>query len=153
MSKKVRVMIAVLVATLLLAVSGTAAVMAQDDATAPERPGIERLLSRVASILGIGEDELAEAFQQARQEMQEECLASGNGTCEQRLNRFQEKWQEKRQEWPGPRHGQGRGHGFRGQDRGNFGASQATSGQQMTATAAGGQGTVATGFAGQGVLR
>ncbi len=89
MSKKMKVLIAVLVAVLTLALSGTVAVLAQEeDEPEPEEeelledlneimPGARmfastessELLSRVAEILGISEEELSDAFAQAKQEM------------------------------------------------------------------------------------
>ena len=93
MSKKVKILIAVLVAILTLTVSGTVAVLAQDD----EEPEFDEeelieeldeiaprvrlfmasiesneLLSRVSDILGISEEELSDAFTQAKQEMMAE---------------------------------------------------------------------------------
>lgn len=89
MSKKMKVLIAVLVAIITLTVSGTMAVLAQDD-DEPEpdeealieeldeivprgglfmASGSGELLFRVAGILGISEEELEDAFNQARQEM------------------------------------------------------------------------------------
>lgn len=84
MSKKVKVLVSVLVAVVLLTVGGTAVVMAQGEEPAPS-PEANRqmlmvtanttaLLARVAQILGITEDELGNAFQQARQEMRGEAF-------------------------------------------------------------------------------
>ena len=88
MSKKMKVLIAVLVAILTLTVSGAVAVLAQDeDEPEPDEEalieeqdevspklfavsiGSGELLSRVAEILGITEEELRDAFAQARQEI------------------------------------------------------------------------------------
>lgn len=79
MSKKMKILASVLVAVLLLTVGGTTLAMAQEEEE-PEpqeeefTPQIEAnaLLTRVAEILGISEEELREAFHQARQEMMEE---------------------------------------------------------------------------------
>jgi len=93
MSKKMKILIAVLVAILTLTVSGAMAVLAQDD----EEPEFDEeelieeldeiaprvrlfmasiesneLLSRVSDILGISEEELSDAFTQAKQEMMAE---------------------------------------------------------------------------------
>lgn len=77
MSKKVKVLASALVAVALLAVAGTTIVMAQEE-TAPEetlQAEANGLLTRVAEILGIGEEDLVNAFNQARQEMRDEaCL-------------------------------------------------------------------------------
>ncbi len=93
MSKKMKILIAVLVAILTLTVSGAMAVLAQDgeetefdeeelieelDEIAPRvrlfMASIEsnELLSRVSDILGISEEELSDAFTQAKQEMMAE---------------------------------------------------------------------------------
>lgn len=99
MSKKVKILVSVLVAAVLLTVGGVATVMAQEPALAPEvssksllasrvGPQIELsksfgylgdnmttgLLARVAGILDIPEEELTSAFKQARQEMKEEAF-------------------------------------------------------------------------------
>jgi len=79
MSKKMKVLISVLAAILLLAIGGTAMVMAQEE---PEEestpPALEAeasgLLARVAGILEIDEEDLVNAFEQARQEIQEEAF-------------------------------------------------------------------------------
>ena len=93
MSKKLKVLIAVLVAIITLTVSGTMAVLAQDDdePELDEEALIEELdeivprarlfmasiesgelLSKVADILGISEEELEDAFARARQEIMAE---------------------------------------------------------------------------------
>jgi hypothetical protein len=97
MSKKTKVLISVVVAMLVLAVGGTTMALAQEDdepvneeelveeevieeeELVPElfleiMPDVESdgLLERVAEILGISEEELREAFQEAREEMAEE---------------------------------------------------------------------------------
>jgi len=73
MSKKMKVLVAVLAAILVLAVGGTAVVIAQEEEP-PPTPETEAngLLPRVAEILGISQEELTSAFQQARQEMRQE---------------------------------------------------------------------------------
>lgn len=73
MSKKVKVLIALVVAMLLLAMGGTATVMAQEEESIPApRVGGEGVLARVANILDISQGELVSAFNQARQEMRQE---------------------------------------------------------------------------------
>lgn len=93
MSKKMKVLIAVLVAIITLTVSGAVAVLAQEDEELePEDEELieetdeilprvkffmatmesDGLLSRVAEILGISEAELSDAFAQAKQEMMAE---------------------------------------------------------------------------------
>ena len=100
MSKKVKVLVSVLVAAVLLTVGGTATVMAQDEPTrTPEAttkgrlatgvgPQIEfsksfgfvgdnmtaGLLTRVADNLGVTEEELANAYKLAWQEMKKEAF-------------------------------------------------------------------------------
>ena len=78
MSKKVKVLISVLVATLLLTVGATATVMAEGEAETTPLPEASEnaLLARVADILGIDEEDLINAFEQARQEMCEDAFTS-----------------------------------------------------------------------------
>jgi len=73
MSKKMRILISVLVAVLILTVSGAAIALAQEEEE-ESAPPVEAngLLTRVAEILGIPEEDLIGALQQARQEMMEE---------------------------------------------------------------------------------
>ena len=86
MSKKMKVLVSALVLVLLLAVGGTAVVLA-DEAEEPvnvlpvETNGV---LSRVAEILNIPEEDLAEAFRQAREEVREE-------RCEEAFNEALER--------------------------------------------------------------
>ncbi len=89
MSKKTKILIAVLVAILTLTVSGAMAVLAQDDdepeldeeelieETNEPMPGLrmfaaalapDKLLSRVSDILGISEEELRDAFEKAKED-------------------------------------------------------------------------------------
>lgn len=76
MSKKVKVLVSVLVAVVFLAAGSTAIVMAQEELAPEEAPQAEAngLLARVAEILGIDEEDLVNAFNQARQEMQAEAF-------------------------------------------------------------------------------
>ncbi len=78
MSKKVKVLVSVFVAVILLTVGGMATVLAQENdeevtATANET-GTNGLLARVAGILGIPQEELVDAFKEAKQEMREEAF-------------------------------------------------------------------------------
>jgi len=72
MSKKVKVLISVLVVALLLAVGAAATVMAQgeEETTPPPESSEKGLLERVADILGIEEEDLIDAFKQAQQEIE-----------------------------------------------------------------------------------
>ncbi len=84
MSKKVKILVSVLVAVVLLVAGGAAAVMAQGKESVPTpEPATKALmttanttgiLARVAEILGINEETLTNAFKQAQQEMREEAL-------------------------------------------------------------------------------
>ena len=67
MSKKVKVLIAVMLAILLVAV-GSTVVMAQEEPEPTPEAGAKGLLARVAENLGITDEELANAFREARQE-------------------------------------------------------------------------------------
>lgn len=104
MSKKMKVLIAVLVAILTLTVSGAVAVLAQEDEEVePDEEELlgelneimprvkmfvstesSEILSRVAEILGISEEELSDAFAQAKQEMMVE-------RCEEAFYEFLEQ--------------------------------------------------------------
>ncbi len=78
MSKKVRVLISALVATLLLTIGSVTTVMAEgeEETTPPPEATANGLLERVAGILGIDEEDLSNAFEQARQEMCEDAFTS-----------------------------------------------------------------------------
>jgi len=100
MSKKIKVLISMLVVVLLVTVIPATVVVAQEDETTPAPPtaGNDGLLARVAEILGISPDELAGAFNQARQGVREECQATDNcNICQENVNRFRERWVEKKQ--------------------------------------------------------
>lgn len=73
MSKKMKVLVSVLVAVLVFTVGGTAMVLAQDEEEEPvPEVAANSLLARVAEILGVPEEDLTEAFKQARQELMQE---------------------------------------------------------------------------------
>ncbi|UCH42379.1 MAG: hypothetical protein JSW16_06050 [Dehalococcoidales bacterium] len=80
MSKKAKIILAVLAAVTVLAVGGAATVMAQDDPVEEDEvlttseTGTQGLMARVAGILDISEDELVNAFKQARQDMRDEAI-------------------------------------------------------------------------------
>ncbi len=111
MSRKMKVIVSVVVAVLLLTVGGTATVMAQDKPVPTPEPSTKifmvtanttGLLARVAEILDIPEDDLVNAFNQARQEMREEAylsfldkaVAEGLLTQEE-ADEIEEWWQQK----------------------------------------------------------
>lgn len=82
MSRKAKVVISVLVAVVLLVVGGTATVLARsDEATPTPEPGTKNfmvtanatvLLARVAEILGTSQEELVNAFKQAKGDAQQQ---------------------------------------------------------------------------------
>ena len=86
MSKRMKLLVSVLVAVVLLTVGGTATVMAQEEKSAPAPDPSTKifmttanttgLLARVAEILGVSQDELTTAFKKARQEMSEEAFTN-----------------------------------------------------------------------------
>ena len=76
MSKKVKVLISVLVVALLLTVGATATVMAQEETNPPAGESEKGLLERVADILEIDTEDLIDAFKQAQQEMCREAFIS-----------------------------------------------------------------------------
>ena len=80
MSRRIKVIISVLVAVVVLTVGSAATVMAEGEATPPPEAGAKCLPARVAQILGISQEDLTNAFEQARQEMREE---SRIRVCEQ----------------------------------------------------------------------
>ena len=76
MSKRVKIIVSVVLTILLLTVGITATVMAQEEEPAPP-PQVEAkglLLARVGEILDIPQEDLVSAFKQAQQEMREEAL-------------------------------------------------------------------------------
>ena len=90
MSKKVKVLISILAVSVLALAVPTAAVMAQDDEPATAPPA-KQFIARVADILGIDQGELADAFEQVRQEMRGEgagrCTENATQDCiKERLN-------------------------------------------------------------------
>ncbi len=76
MSKKVKVLISILVAALLLTMGGVTMVMAEgeEETTPPPEASKQGLLERVADILEIAQEDLIDAFKQAQQEMKEEAF-------------------------------------------------------------------------------
>lgn len=72
MPKRMKVLLSVLVAILLLTVGGTAIALAQEEEEPTPQVEANGLLARVAEILGMSEEDLIDAFKQARQEMMEE---------------------------------------------------------------------------------
>ena len=77
MSKKVKVIIGVLVAVLVMTFGGTAIAMANEEETQPALPAEPgavsgNFLARVAEILDIPEEDLVNAFKQAWGEMPQE---------------------------------------------------------------------------------
>ncbi len=74
MSKKVKVLISILVVALLLTMGGIKMVMAEgeEETTPPPEASKKGLLERVADILEIDQEDLINAFKQAQQEMKEE---------------------------------------------------------------------------------
>ena len=106
MSKKVKILVSVVAAVVLLTVGGTAIVMAQDEPAqeepVQEEPSANGLLDRVAEILGIEKEDLVNAFKQAQQEMRDEvvdrllakALEKGLLT-EDEANEIEEWWAQK----------------------------------------------------------
>jgi len=88
MSKKFKIILAVLAAVLLVTIGVASAAMAQDEPTSP--PGAMSFLARVAKILGIPEEQLTNAFKQAWKEMREERLEKK----QQLMERWHERWQD-----------------------------------------------------------
>ena len=74
MSKRMKVIVAVVAAIVVMAVGGTTVALAQEEPVPPPEIEENGLIPRVAEILGISEEELADAFKQARQETREEAF-------------------------------------------------------------------------------
>ena len=133
MSKKVKVIISMVMALILLTVGGTAVALAQDETTPDTQTG--NLLARVANLLGVTEEQLTGALEQARQEMQEDCQATGNCTIrQQNENKVRAQWQEGQEEFTGKRQGMGRGFqnkGVESQNKARYRISQSLGGQQI----------------------
>ena len=155
MSRKFKVLISVLIAVLLFTASGAAVAMAQDEPEATPQTGFEGLLDRIAGKLGITQEELVSAVQQARQEMQEECQATENCTlCPNNENWFGGQWMEKRQQrgdgnqqWMEKRQQRYQwSQSEAAQQNAAFRGSQAGRGRQMINTAGGWQGSPSTGL-------
>lgn len=72
MSKKVKVLISVVATILLLAVGTTTVVMAQEEPESTPEIRANGLIARVADILDVPEEDLIDAFKQARQEIRQE---------------------------------------------------------------------------------
>ncbi len=73
MSRKMKTLVAVMVAVLVLTAGSAALVMAQEEEP-PPTPETNGLLSKVAEILGIPQEDLSNAFQQARQELKQDAF-------------------------------------------------------------------------------
>ena len=153
MSKKWKVLISVLVAVVLLTLGGATTVMADEEPAPAPQTEPNGLLARVAGILGVAHEDLVNAFRQARQEMREECQATGNCTIRQEnMNRFRERceekqpqFMEKRQQWMEKKPQMGerfRGNRTENQRNMRFRISQAIPGRQMVAVPEGWSGTI-----------
>lgn len=107
MSKKIKVLVSVLVAVVLMTMGGASFVRGADGTTPPPPPAdnvtaLKGLLPRVAVILGIPEPTLVVAFKQAEKQMKDEALlkalekavASGRLTQEE-ANKLKEWWQQR----------------------------------------------------------
>ena len=140
MSKRVKVLVSMLVAVILVTVGGTTIAMAQEEETTPApQVGVNvPLLARVAEILGISTGNLTSAFEQARQEIRPETCnqtMARQRITQRNINGIKERWMEQRQ---------GIGKGFQGnqtesrQDT-RLRISQSVRGRQMIAVPKGWQ--------------
>ena len=84
MSKKVKVLVSMLVVLIFALAVPTAMVMAQEDESTTT-PLAGQFIARVAEILGIDQEEMKNAFEQAREEMREEapdwCTENATADC------------------------------------------------------------------------
>jgi CO dehydrogenase/acetyl-CoA synthase alpha subunit len=84
MSKKVKILVSVLIVAVLLIAGGTATVLAQEEQTQEQPVEVESepvrycqndaLLAKVAELLGMTTEELNEVFEQAQQELKDEVI-------------------------------------------------------------------------------
>lgn len=108
MSKRIKVLVSMLMVVVLLAVGGMAMVMAEEEPTPPPEVGAKGLLARVAEILEIPEEELVNAFKEARRDMREEAFvrALDRAVEQGRITREEaneiRKWCEQKPEVLGP---------------------------------------------------
>ena len=122
MSRRVKVLISVLVAALLMVAGSATVALAQEEPQeepqAALRSGVEGILVRAAEILGVSQGDLVAAFKQAVQEVREESQSTEDCTiCQER---------------------QQMGKGFQGnktdsQNKARFRISQSVRGRQMIA--------------------
>jgi len=101
MSKRMKIIISVVTAVLLLAIGATA-VVAQEEPPTTQEVGGKGLPARVAEILCISETDLVNAFKQACQEMRDESFdqaldkAVENGSItEEEANEIREWWEQR----------------------------------------------------------
>ena len=89
MSKKVKVLVSMVAAIILLTAGGTTVAMANEEeaVTVPREWMNSPFLARVAEILGISTDNLTGAVTQAWQEMREENLVQATGNVNMSLER------------------------------------------------------------------
>ncbi len=102
MSKRVKLIVSVVVAMLLLTVGIAVPVMAQEEPRPTPEAGTNGLLARVAEILDISEENLLNAFKQARQEMKEEAFLRGldkavakGFIAQEEADEIEEWWEQK----------------------------------------------------------
>ena len=85
MSRRIKVIISVLVAVVVLTVGSAATVMADGEAIPPPEAGAGCLRARAAQILGIPQEDLTNAFEQAREEIREECCIGAGEQVQERV--------------------------------------------------------------------
>lgn len=98
MSKRVKILVSVLVAILLLGIGTTAIVRAEEQPTPPAKSE-NPLLARVAEILKIPEEDLVNAFKQAQQEMQKEAFDKALAKAVEKGRITQEQADEIKEWW------------------------------------------------------
>ncbi len=101
MSTKIKTLISVLIVALLLTVGATATVMADEAEDTPPETGRIALLERVADILEIDQDDLIDAFKQARQEMMGDTFGGWWGQEPGAMERGMFKHNRHSRIWPG----------------------------------------------------
>ncbi|MDD4859754.1 MAG: DUF2680 domain-containing protein [Dehalococcoidales bacterium] len=93
MSRKIKVLVGVLLGVIVLTLGRTAIAFADDTAAAGDNTTRLSILDRVAQILNIDRQTLIDAFNQAKQEMQADNQTKPRGLTEEQRERLQEKRQ------------------------------------------------------------
>ena len=148
MSKRIKVLVSILVAVLLMAAVPATIVLAQEEDDASTQANAPGLSARVAEILGVSRGDMVDAFEQARQELREECQATENCSVYQEGvgDWLMKRWQARNERGEESEGARGRwGQRSASVEHSRAYTRQAVRGGQMTAVAEGGNGTMPEG--------